>query len=202
MGIAVMVVMGLLLCALLTFMAVVTYDHDSFERDVREGRFMSDLEFRGRWRWVAAGPLSIGGFASRRFPGVVCALTDCELDGCGRPRSASECVVVVSDDASRTCRDLLDGRLDGEPYAPGAAMVSITRRMGDGMVLAQRLAATYGAKEVLVVRGRSVGRMAVTGEHLPTGVSEARVHDARGRGVVLELRPGCSARRDRHVACL
>ena len=150
-------------------------DADMAEHDVREGRFMTDTEFRMRWRWLAAGPFSFGGFSSRHFPGVACVLLHGHLDGVGRPTCCDEAVVVITDDVAQTTWDLLSGRIDGEPFGTGTAVVSLTRRMGDAEALAMRLAREYGATEVLYVHGRRVGHMAVARPVSPsTGVVSCR----------------------------
>lgn len=141
------------------------------EHDARIGTWMTDTSFAARWQvpfWC--------GWSAMRFPGVVCIVAGATLDGRGTPTAADDCIVVMTDDCAGTARDALAGRVDGEPFAPGSAYLSINRRVGDARPLATRLAVTYGAREVLVVSRRRVHAIPVPHDPAPTG--EVNVHGA------------------------
>lgn len=144
---------------------------DTCERDAREGAWMRDASFTARWTAPACG-----GFSRMRFPGVVCVAVQPHLDGRGRPTSCAECVTVISDDCTRSLRDLLDGKLDGEPFAPGSSFVMLCRRVGDARPLAAHVARGLGADEILIVHGRTRTRIPVP--EVPAATSAVAVHGA------------------------
>lgn len=161
-GSALMDLLSLALCALMIVMCIgaavyayATWMRERLISDVRTGRFMSGIEFFSRWN----GPLH-SGFSDERIPGVVVVLVVDKRDSLGRPSKWSDAVVISTTDVCRTCRDQLNGRLDGEAYDAGHAMVSLTRRIGDAMAYAVPMARYYGASEVMRIDGRRI-------EHVP-----------------------------------
>lgn len=151
------------------------YDVERNDADVRSGRWMSDAVFRARW----TAPFN-GGFRGMRFPGVACAMAGARLDGMGRPLSCDECVVVISDDVTRTMMDLLTGKLDGEPFAYATATVAMWRRLGNAQELAHTLVVRYGADGVIVVEGRRRWHVHPAGLGVPEAVSTPMRHAPRG----------------------
>lgn len=171
--ITIIVLLALIVFAVLCFWRTCVMEQNDF--DVRVGHWMNDAVFRARWK----APFD-GGFRGMRFPGVTCVMLGARLDGTGRPLSCEECMVVITDDVTRTTMDVLTGVFDGEAFPYAGATVAMWRRLGNAQELARYLVVTYGADGAYVVEHRRKHYVQPSGLGVPEAVSTPTKHVRKG----------------------